>query len=84
MSAWSLEWKCRTYNGKIAVYLFCLFIFIRKNRYTANFSPKIHLQAMVQDEVLAHRLGLIPLNINPDKFEFKPGTVSMAQSPIAF
>jgi DNA-directed RNA polymerase alpha subunit len=25
----------------------------------------------VQDEVLAHRMGLVPLKINPDLFDFK-------------
>ena len=31
---------------------------------------------MFQDEVLAHRIGLIPLNLDPDKFEFKSGLPS--------
>jgi DNA-directed RNA polymerase I and III subunit RPAC1 len=27
--------------------------------------------SVIQDEVLAHRLGLIPLKANPDLFKFK-------------
>ncbi len=28
--------------------------------------------SVIQDEVLAHRLGLIPLKANPSLFKFKP------------
>lgn len=29
--------------------------------------------SVIQDEVVAQRLGLIPLNVNPDLFEMKGG-----------
>ncbi len=33
--------------------------------------------SIIQDEVLAHRLGLIPLKIDPTKLEYKQGTHSL-------
>jgi DNA-directed RNA polymerase I and III subunit RPAC1 len=29
-----------------------------------------HNTSIIQDEVLAHRIGLIPLKVDPSKFEF--------------
>ncbi len=37
--------------------------------------------SIVQDEVLAHRLGMVPIKAHPTKFEFKDGTLfSVVQS----
>ena len=30
--------------------------------------------SIVQDEVLAHRLGMVPLNVNPDSFQMRSGS----------
>lgn len=33
----------------------------------------INNTGVMQDEVLAHRLGQIPIKVDPDNFEFKSG-----------
>ena len=35
---------------------------------------------MIQDEVLAQRIGLVPLNVDPSYFEFKSDPVTKAVS----
>jgi DNA-directed RNA polymerase alpha subunit len=40
--------------------------------------------SIMQDEVLAHRIGLVPLNVNPFsdfKFTYKTGVCIMRSSP---
>jgi hypothetical protein len=39
-----------------------------QNQPTSSPPPRPH---STQDEVLAHRLGLVPLNVDPDLLEFK-------------
>jgi hypothetical protein len=41
--------------------------------------------SIVQDEVLAHRLGMVPLRVDPRNFEYRTGTNRQPRSrPFAF
>ena len=50
---------------------------------TAPARPFFKVGILLQDEVLAHRIGLIPLNLDPDKFEFKSGESKSLTAPFS-
>lgn len=40
--------------------------------------------SVVQDEVLAHRLGLVPILVDPRLFEYKSGVISICSLNLIF